>query len=61
MKQKGLIIRYLSSSQSMLAGAHLPMDLRLKVDTMADQQPCRAQGTGITESARIAETANIMA
>jgi len=45
----------------MPAGAHLPMDLRLKVDTMADQQPCRAQGTGITESARIAETANIMA
>jgi hypothetical protein len=45
----------------MLAGAHLSMDLRPNVEaTAAGQQPCRAKGSGITESARIAETADIM-
>jgi hypothetical protein len=45
----------------MLAGAHLPMDLRPKVEaTAAGQQPWRAKGSGITESATIAETVDIM-
>jgi hypothetical protein len=59
MKQKGLFMRVVVSQahSSQAASADGPAT---QSRVMANQQPCRAKGRGIPESAEIAETANIM-